>query len=343
MKGMMFGVIMLLFTPVAFSQNTSKVNLNDLSPNDVAVVESEKIKVMVDSLVTNTKEAVGVRNNAKVTGKDEVTIVGNNVIIGSYNTIIIVDDKAKVDDVLKSSGVKKRYFSRGFFDRISFGIGASTMGPGIEVMTTLSQNLNLRLGYNFLEYKSPKFTVGIDDENIKGAVDGNFSPDYTGDGKFKLNHGHVLFDIHPMSFGIFHLTAGVFMGKNEVKVKGRLANPDTGGGVQLADNVTSWPQLGFHDYNLNIRNDGTLDADLKLGNFVKPYVGIGLGKSIPKSRLGFKFELGALYNGDYKLSQNGEVLASANQVSESFKDVDEYTKYFKWWPVINFQLIYRLK
>ena len=40
--------------------------------------------------------------------------------------------------------------------------------------------------------------------------------------------------------------------------------------------------------------DGSVSADLKVRS-VKPYVGLGFGRPIPRRRVGFRFELGALF------------------------------------------------
>lgn len=52
--------------------------------------------------------------------------------------------------------------------------------------------------------------------------------------------------------------------------------------------------------------DGEMNGSFEMGGAFKPYFGIGIGRSLPKKRLGFMFELGVLYQGDYKLKQFGK-------------------------------------
>ncbi|MDR2854385.1 MAG: hypothetical protein LBV31_03665, partial [Prevotellaceae bacterium] len=53
--------------------------------------------------------------------------------------------------------------------------------------------------------------------------------------------------------------------------------------------------------------EGNFSGYIRQGNIVKPYLGIGLGKTIPNSRIGFRFDLGVLYLGKIKfISDNVE-------------------------------------
>ncbi len=149
-----------------------------------------------------------------------------------------------------------------------------------------------------------------------------------------------------MNYGIFHFTAGMFIGKNQIKAKGYLQNPNTGQKLTDQDLLDAgwpygWPTLELDKHGITI-DDGEINGTLQLGNVFKPYFGIGLGRSLPKSRIGFMFELGAIYQGDYIIKQGGKKVNLLDQANESFADISDYTKYFRWWPMLNFQLTYRI-
>ena len=117
---------------------------------------------------------------------------------------------------------------------------------------------------------------------------------------------------------------------------------DSGNPVSLKQGETIWPSLVFDSHELNLNND-RLDADVQLGGFIKPYLGAGVGRAISKNnRLTFKFELGVLYQGAYSLKQNGHKVELNKDNTENFDEIDSYTKWLKWWPMMNFQLSYRI-
>jgi hypothetical protein len=133
-----------------------------------------------------------------------------------------------------------------------------------------------------------------------------------------------------------------YLGKSTVTADGFLVNPQTKAHAQLLEGKEA-PTIIVDDYVLNVTADAALNAKLQLGKFVKPYFGLGLGKAVTKNRVGFKFELGLLYQGDLSVSQNGEKLNLKEVNKENtIKDLDTYTDLFKWWPMLNFQLTFRV-
>lgn len=227
------------------------------------------------------------------------------------------------------------------FKHLGIGLRVSTLGAGLEVSTNLNKNFKLRGGLSILPY-SKDFTFNMDDSKLYEAL-GGYNPDYKMEGKLNFTNGHLLVDIHPMRYGIFHFTAGLFIGKNKIDASGYLQNSVTGKRITSEDLAPgyAWPKLEIEGHQVVIDN-GAIDATFELGQTLKPYFGIGIGRSLPKSRLGFMFELGAIYQGDYKIKQAGQEVNITQQVHDSFQDIGDYTKYLKWWPMLNFQLTYRI-
>ena len=62
------------------------------------------------------------------------------------------------------------------------------------------------------------------------------------------------------------------------------------------------PVLRYEDIVITPNDDGSFDGKLVMGNTIKPYLGIGIGRTIPKNRVGVRFELGMVYQGKYSLS-----------------------------------------
>lgn len=354
MKKITFFAVMMSCAFAAFSQNPTPSDSTSLATTILEMpTKVNKLPQERDSLIANVISSTQLKEIMDAAEKNGgATIVGYNVIVGNNNTIIVVDDKSKAEQLLKATASKgdgsgksigKFRLSRSFFERYAVAAKVSTMGAGGEFATTIGRNMALRLGYSYMSYTSNNFDVKINDDGLKQAtLTKDYYPNLNTEAQFKQSHGSALIDIFPLRNGIFHVTTGVYVGSTKVRVNGQLTDGE--GNPALLDPANEgWPHLGFNDRYLNIDKLGRLDAELKMGNLVKPYLGIGIGRAIPSNRFGVKFELGMLYNGSYKISQNGKEIHKLSGVNDSFDNVDGYERLLKWWPVVNFQIIYRLK
>lgn len=279
------------------------------------------------------------------------TVKGNSVIIGNYNRIVIVDDQAKIgeaqrwlregkeefDTINSNYTLLKPLYKDGFFEYFSLSIGASTLGVGAELATTLSTKFRLRLGIDYFDYSIKDSKANIIDANLEDAV--GYNPDYKYDIKPSFLNTHALIDWQPFRNGIFYITAGAYFGKNSVDVNGVLINPSTQTESELQPGK-SWPTLNFDGYDINI-TDGRIDGKARFKNTVKPYFGIGLGRSVPRNRVGVLFEIGAMYQGGLVLEQNG-VESTQNNNSEGIKILDNTFYASQFFPMAKFNLILRL-
>ncbi len=229
-------------------------------------------------------------------------------------------------------------YDNSFLSHLSVAFRASTMGGGIQVATPINDYFKLRAGIDYLNFKTSNIDITLDDPDGTFQQSLGYTPDYKMKGKLNLAHGNVLVDFHPTK-GIFHLTAGFYIGTNKIKADGMLV--DSNGKKAELEEGQSWPTINFDGHQLEI-NDANLNAEVQLGKVIKPYFGLGLGRAIAQNRVSFKFELGALYQGDYTLKQNGKKIGDNQNLSENFDDVDKYTKLLKWWPMLNFQISYRI-
>jgi hypothetical protein len=206
------------------------------------------------------------------------------------------------------------------------------------VATPINSYLSLRAGLDFMSFKTGDIDITLEDPDGTFLPALGYVPDYRMKGKLNLTHGNVLVDFYPTK-GIFHFTAGLFVGTNKIKADGILID-NKGDKVQL-EAGQSWPTINFDGHRLEIDN-ANLNAELQLGKVIKPYFGLGLGRAIANKRVSFKFELGALYQGGYTLKQNGKKIDVNKNVSENFDDIDTYTNLLKWWPMLNFQISYKI-
>lgn len=231
---------------------------------------------------------------------------------------------------------KKNIFGLG--NRIGIGVGYGTEGLGFDVAVPLTQYVQVRAGLNF--FPNIKFH-----ENAEIVYDGEattnpVSGDVRVDAKFGRTYGDVKFDVYPFgNRGNFFVTAGLsFGGADLLTVKGH--SDDVKVGMATSRNYG----VNIADYEIPFDDNGDIKGGVKV-NSVRPYLGLGFGRLIPKHRVGFRFEIGAQFQGKpvvYYTEDGKDVDAL-----ERYKDeIDEGTKddiakvmdWLKVYPVLKFSI-----
>jgi hypothetical protein len=220
------------------------------------------------------------------------------------------------------------------FQQLAIGVEAGTYGPGVTLATSLSPNFKLKAGLNFMNYKyNGEFDLDPD-----GYLPSAPETSITMSGKLidpelSFTNGKLIIDYYPMKNGIFSLSAGVYAGNNSISVNGKI------------DNYNPDAVFNFEDITVKPNTDGTFEGKLKLGNTIKPYFGLGLGRTIANKRVGFRFDLGLVYQGDYKF-ESKNVLSGTSLINNQANKISEETNVPAWllkcWPMINFSLSYRI-
>ncbi|WP_410878042.1 hypothetical protein [Myroides sp. DW712] len=225
------------------------------------------------------------------------------------------------------------------FKSITVATGLSTLGFNLEVATPVATHFLLKAGFNTYSYNTQSHRFNLDDPY--GALQEAFGQRVAYDMKAKIRnvHANLVVDYYPFIGGILYLSGGIYIGKTTLSTRGTIVNRD-GSPAQLQPPYF-WPELDFNGQKLDITN-GRLDTELTLGNTLKPYIGLGLGRAVPKRRLGIKVEMGLLYAGEYSLKQNGVNLGPVEKRAHNFEEADTYIRWFKYYPMAKFQLQYRL-
>lgn len=227
--------------------------------------------------------------------------------------------------------VKAQSSEKELFKNWAVGVDLLTLyGFGVYGATSISPNFKARVGFDYLGYK---YDNGIDLEadaiNSQGeaqnkTIEGSFKQ-----ASLKFPNAKILVDYYPRPNGIFSVTAGFYIGQNKISADGQIYNYNGSDEFELMNDIVIKPNA-----------DGTFGAQLKLGNVIKPYLGIGLGRTIANNRVGFKFDLGVVYQGKMKIEsdqiQNVKAIQKASDVAISENALS-------WWPMIGFSLSYRIK
>lgn len=191
-------------------------------------------------------------------------------------------------------------------------VKGSTLGGGIELERTLSDNLGVRLGANYLQFNGD-FTAG--------------DIDYESDVNLQTASGLV--DWYPFG-GAFRVTGGIMFNGNDADIEASPAGPVTIG------NVVYSPQMV-----------GSLKGKVTF-NDIAPYAGLGWSSGrTNRSGLSVAFDIGILFQGapsieDYHATGPlaGNAAFEAQLAKEVAKVEDELDPY-QYYPVVALTLTYR--
>lgn len=190
---------------------------------------------------------------------------------------------------------------------------AGTLGAGLDLDLGLSPSFDLRVGF-----------AGF---NINHNID---TSDVNYDGRLKLQTVTGLLDWYPLEGG-FHLTAGV-----------------AGNGTKL--DVTGEPSRGTYTIDgrtYSSQQLGSLNGELKFGNSVAPYLGLGWGNPAGENgHVHFLFDVGAIYGGTPSVSLTAQCGPAApagaaicsqaqNDVASEEAKLRQKADFLRWYPVVS--------
>lgn len=175
------------------------------------------------------------------------------------------------------------------------GVSLGVMdGAGVDLAFGVIDNLNVRVGYGLI----PSFL--IKEYGIDLPEWGNNPATSTAmTGKIP-GSGNLLVDYHPGGKS-FKVTAGLFFGSgNFASVYNTKALPESYHSAGVSYYVDGDTEDITKFYRIQTDDKGIVSAAFKSGA-VRPFVGVGFGSAIPKSRVGVTFDLGVEYTGGFDL------------------------------------------
>ena len=195
--------------------------------------------------------------------------------------------------------------------RFAISPGVTTSGPGAELITKLSSNINFRFGVHGLS---------LDLDGTESDIDYDFEVD--------LLSFSGLVDWHVFG-NSFRVTGGVVVNESEVDLEAETAATlEIGDTTYTADDIVSLTgNLGFDS--------------------IAPYVGIGWGNPFSsKKKWGFMLDLGVVFTGaaDLDLSATGPLAADPAFLADlerERQDVEDDLDDFKVFPVVALRFFYR--
>ena len=224
-------------------------------------------------------------------------------INASYN--MVGRDNA-IDGAVTRGGVENKLqpLQTGFLNRMALGLGVSPLGPSVQLTTSLTSHLNLRLSASGFRYSTTFSTNGFDSN-----------------AKLSLGTAGIAADIYPFHKG-FRISPGLLM-LNHNRVT---ATSVAAGGTAITLNDQT-----FYSANTNSATGAMpLSAYGSLGlstNRPAFTVTTGWGNMLPRNggHFSFPFEVGVAFIGAPKLQASLSGWACSDQAQTDCSDVTSTT------------------
>ncbi len=215
-------------------------------------------------------------------------------------------------------------------NHLSIGAEVGTMGWGVDISMPITPFVDVQAGFSMM----PKigFNTSVGTNRAFPGLDYKIPVK----GQTLMKNGKLLVNVMPVPFlTSFHITAGMYIGPEDI-----MGMYNTESLVAISEYNAMFPDnkvgLALGDYLLEPDAEGYINGKLKV-NLVKPYVGIGIGRGVPKKRIGFKFDIGCVIWGKPTVYCNDIKVLDTDIDGSGAKAMRIITK-FKAYPVLNFRL-----
>lgn len=201
--------------------------------------------------------------------------------------------------------------AQGFGQNIAFSARVGSLGPGLEVTTTIIPHLNARVGGHYFSYSQSQDFTDDDDFTVQADAD------------VKLSSASLLVDWLPFQGG-FRVSTGFVLNLNEATAA-----------------VLPQESYNIDGHDFTPERLGTMDVNVGHKSSVQPYLGIGFGNAVREGKhFGFVFDLGMLYTDSpaVEMTGTGMIAPTAKQA----KQIEEDLKGIKLYPVLSLGLSYNL-
>lgn len=243
-------------------------------------------------------------------------------------------------------------FKRGVFNRLGVNVSAGTEGIGVGLATPVTNFLEFEAGVNVMPGFKLSGDLDVASQTIN-VTDGDkqfpiTTPNATVNAKGDFSRTTFNFKAHIYPFGgnsKFFVAAGLsFGGEKIAKI--------TGHSDEIADYVNKYPQykqqileaIGAQVGKYKIQFDDNLNVtgDVRC-NGVRPYLGLGCGRLVPKNRIGFRVEAGCQFMGKLKVYQNDTEINLKEALNDAGNDdISKFVDKWKVYPVLKFSLVGRI-
>lgn len=246
----------------------------------------------------------------------------------------------------------QKEYKRGFLNHVGINVGAGTEGISVGLAAPVTGFFELEAGVNVMpSFKlSGDLDVDVNTSSLPQVPTVTYPTSATihAEGSFDRTTFNVKANLYPFGGGTkFFIAAGLSIGGEKIaEVSGscdelrdfsqKLPTPE------LKDQFRQAVSANLAGYNLQFDENYNVQGDIRCKK-VRPYLGLGFGRLVPKNRLGMRLELGCQFMDKLKVYQNDTEI-DINKALEDAGDDDlsKFVKDLKIYPVVKFSFTGRI-
>lgn len=246
----------------------------------------------------------------------------------------------------------QKEYKRGFFNHVGLNVGAGTEGISVGLAAPVTSFFEVEAGVNVM----PSFKLSGDldvDVNTSSLpqVPGVQYPDNAtihAEGSFDRTTFNVKANLYPFGGGTkFFIAAGLSIGGEKIaEVNGSCDQlrefSQSLPTQELKDQFRQAVSANLAGYNLQFDENYNVQGDIRCKK-VRPYLGLGFGRLVPKNRLGMRLELGCQFMDKLKVYQNDTEIDINKALEDAGEDdLSKFVKDLKIYPVVKFSFTGRI-
>ena len=243
-------------------------------------------------------------------------------------------------------------YKRGFLNHVGINVGAGTEGISVGLAAPVTGFFELEAGVNVMpSFKlSGDLDVDVNTSSLPQVPTVTYPTSATihAEGSFDRTTFNVKANLYPFGGGTkFFIAAGLSIGGEKIaEVNGSCDQlrefSQSLPSQELKDQFRQAVSANLAGYNLQFDENYNVQGDIRCKK-VRPYLGLGFGRLVPKNRLGMRLELGCQFMDKLKVYQNDTEI-DINKALEDAGDDDlsKFVKDLKIYPVVKFSFTGRI-
>lgn len=204
-------------------------------------------------------------------------------------------------------------YKRGFFNHVGLNVGAGTEGISVGLAAPVTSFFEVEAGVNVMpSFKlSGDLDVDVNTSSLPQVPGVQYPSSATihAEGSFDRTTFNVKANLYPFGGGSkFFIAAGLSIGGEKIaEVNGSCDQlrefSQNLPSQELKDQFRQAVTANLGGYNLELDENYNVQGDIRCKK-VRPYLGLGFGRLVPKNRLGMRLELGCQFMDKLKVYQN---------------------------------------
>ena len=245
-------------------------------------------------------------------------------------------------------------YKRGLFNHVGLNVGAGTEGISVGLAAPVTGFFELEAGVNVMpSFKlSGDLDVDVNTSSLPQVPTVTYPTSATihAEGSFDRTTFNVKANLYPFGGGTkFFIAAGLSIGGEKIaEVSGScdelrdFSNKYLKNNPDLEKQFRQAVSANLAGYNLQFDENYNVQGDIRCKK-VRPYLGLGFGRLVPKNRLGMRLELGCQFMDKLKVYQNDTEIDINKALEDAGEDdLSKFVKDLKIYPVVKFSFTGRI-